>query len=152
MAVLHRLSPALLVVLVATPALAQPQAVTLGTIFGDAAPTMKLLMVLLIAGMLASMVISVRKIMAGPALVGGSAFLSALRLGGPLIGLLGAAFNGVMILIGLANVGEPVPFAIIAPGLAEGATIAMLGLLAGVIAVICNWAVEARIDRAVLRP
>jgi len=152
MAVLHRFSAVLLATLIATPALAQQQAISFGTVFGDAAPTMKLLMVLLIAGMLASLVIAARKIMAGPALVGGSAYLSALRLGGPLIGLLGAAFNGVMILIGLANVGQPVPFAIIAPGLAEGATIAMLGLLAGVVAVICNWAVEARIDRAVLRP
>jgi hypothetical protein len=27
-----------------------------------------------------------------------------------------------------------------------------LGLLTGVVAVICNWVVESRIDRAVLRP
>jgi len=121
-------------------------------VFFDAALTMKLLIVSLVAGMIAAVVIALRKLMAGPALVGGSAFLSALRLGGPLVGLLGAAFNGVMILIGLANIREPVPFGVIAPGLAEGATIAMLGLMTGVVAVVCNWSVEARIDRVVLRP
>lgn len=146
------LCAALLLASVATPTLAQSQGLTLATVFFDAALTMKLLIVSLVAGMIAAVVIAVRKLMAGPALVGGSAFLSALRLGGPLVGLLGAAFNGVMILIGLANIREPVPFGVIAPGLAEGATIAMLGLLTGVVAVVCNWAVEARIDRVVLRP
>jgi MotA/TolQ/ExbB proton channel family len=138
--------------LMATPAMAQQQGLTLGTVFGDAAPSMKLLMLLLIVAMIASIVIAVRKIMAGPALVGGSAFLSALRLGGPLIGLLGAAFNGVHMFIGISNSPDPVPFNVMAPGFAEAMTIAMLGLLAGVVAVICHWAVESRIDRAVLRP
>ncbi len=44
------------------------------------------------------------------------------------------------------------PFGVLAPGLAEAATLAMLGLLTGVVAVIAHWAVESRIDRAVLRP
>ncbi len=143
---------ALIALLMATPALAQQQGLTLGTVFADAAPSMKLLMLLLIAGTIASIVIAVRKIIAGPALVGGSAFLSALRLGGPLIGLLGAMYNAVMGFIGIASSPEPVPFNVLAPGLAEAATLAMLGLLAGVVAVVCNWAVESRIDRAVLRP
>lgn len=138
--------------LMATPAMAQQQGITLATVFAEAALSMKLLMLLLIVAMIACVVIAVRKIMAGPALVGGSAFLSALRLGGPLIGLLGAMFNAVVGFIGIANSPEPVPFNVIAPGLAEAATLTMLGLLAGVVAVVCNWAVESRIDRAVLRP
>lgn len=148
----YRLSVFLMATLSATPALAQQGAVTLSTVIGEAAPTMKLLMLVLISGAVASVIIAVRKIMAGPALVGGSAFLQALRLGGPLIGLLGAAFNGVQMFIGLSNSPEPVPFGLLAPGLAEAATLAMLGLLTGVVAVICNWAVESRIDRAVLKP
>jgi len=102
--------------------------------------------------MIAAVVIAIRKVKSGPALVGGSAFLSALRLGGPLVGLLGAAFNGVQMFIGISNSPNPVPFGVLAPGLAEATTLAMLGLLTGVVAVICNWTVESRIDRAVLRP
>lgn len=151
MARIARYPAAFLVAMLATPALARQQGITVGTVFGDAALSMKLLMLMLIAGMIASIVIAVRKIMAGPALVGGSAFLSALRLGGPLIGLLGAAFNGVQMFIGIANSPNPVPFNVLAPGFAEATTLAMLGLLTGVVAVICNWAVESRIDRAVLR-
>jgi biopolymer transport protein ExbB/TolQ len=113
---------------------------------------MKLLMVLLVLSMIAAVVVAVRKIAAGPQLVGGSAFLSALRLGGPLLGLLGAAFNGVMIFIGLSNQPGPIPLSVLAPGVAEALTLAMLGLLAGVVAVVAHWAVESRIDRAVLAP
>ena len=39
---------------------------------------------------------------------------------------------------------------VLPPGLAEIALLILLGLLSGVVAVVCHWAVEARIDRAVL--
>lgn len=120
------------------------------TIFFDAAPLMKLVMFLLIIATLAAVVVAVRKVLSGPSLSGGSTFLQALRLGGPLIGLLGAAFNALMINIGIANVGD-VSYAVLAPGMAEAAFLFLLGLIAGVVAVICNWVVEARIDRTVLR-
>ncbi|MFJ6023410.1 MotA/TolQ/ExbB proton channel family protein [Brevundimonas sp. NPDC092305] len=120
------------------------------TIFFDAAPVMKLVMFLLIIATLAAIVVAVRKVLSGPSLSGGSTFLQALRLGGPLIGLLGAAFNTLMINIGIANVGD-VSYAVLAPGVAEAAFLFVLGLIAGVVAVICNWVVEARIDRTVLR-
>ena len=57
-----------------------------------------------------------------------------------------------MIFLGLSNSAAPVPMATIAPGLAEALTLATLGLLTGVVAVFANWAVESRIDRAILRP
>ncbi|MNU37391.1 MotA/TolQ/ExbB proton channel family protein [uncultured Brevundimonas sp.] len=135
--------------LLAFPALAQAEPLTPGGIFADAAPSMKLIMILLLVAAVAAVAVTARKLMSGRHLSGGSAFLSALRLGGPLIGLLGGAFNGLMILIGLSQ--GPQPFHVVAPGLAEAAFLVFLGLFCGVVAVICHWAVEARIDRAVLQ-
>lgn len=121
-------------------------------IFWNAAPTMKGLMLALILAALAAIVLTVRKVLSGPQLSGGSAYLQALRLGGPLIGLLGAVFNVLMMNIGIANVGQEPPYHVLAPGVAEASFLFLLGLIVGVVAVICNWIVEARIDRAVLRP
>lgn len=135
------------------PGLALAQAkITPTVVFADAAPPMKLIMILLLVAALAAIVVTVRKVLSGPRLTGGSAYLQALRLGGPLIGLLGAAYNVLMINIGIANIGEQPPYNVLAPGVAEAAFLFVLGLIAGVVAVICNWIVEARIDRAVLRP
>ncbi|WP_122465762.1 MotA/TolQ/ExbB proton channel family protein [Brevundimonas sp.] len=117
----------------------------------NADPTMKLMMLLLIAASLAAIGLTVRKLMTDQTLTGGSTFLQALRLGGPLIGLLGAAYNVLIINIAIANIGEQPSYPVLAPGIAEGALLFVLGLIAGLIAVICNWIVEARIDRAVLR-
>jgi hypothetical protein len=128
----------------------QAQAATLNPtlVFMDAAPAMKVVMIILIVATLGAVGVCVRKLMAGPNLSGGSTFLSALRLGGPLLGLMGGAYNGLMIFMGLAR--GPQPFHVIAPGLAESALLVLLGLICGVVAVACHWAVEARIDRTVL--
>jgi len=131
-------------------ALAQTR-ITPAVVFADAAPAMKLIMVLLLVSAIAAIVVTVLKVLSGPRLTGGSAYLQALRLGGPLIGLLGAAYNVLMINIAIANSGEQPPYHVMAPGVAEAAFLFVLGLIAGVVAVICNWIVEARIDRAVLR-
>ena len=131
-------------------ALAQTR-ITPAVVFADAAPAMKLIMVLLLVSAIAAIVVTVLKVLSGPRLTGGSAYLQALRLGGPLIGLLGAAYNVLMINIGIANIGEQPPYNVLAPGVAEAAFIFVLGLIAGVGAVICDRIAEARIDRAVLR-
>lgn len=127
-------------------------AMTPTDIFWNAGPTMKGLMVVLIVATLAAIAVTVRKVLSGPRLTGGSAFLQALRLGGPLIGLLGAAYNILMINIAIANIGQQPSYPVLAPGVAEAVFLFVLGLITGVVAVICNWIVEARIDRAVLRP
>lgn len=132
-------------------AMAQDEKLTPAKVFIDAAPSMKFLMLALIVAMAAAVVITVRKVMSGPHLNGGSAFLSSLRLGGPLIGLLGATYNAVLSFMAIANLKQDFPLAVYAPGFAEAFTLFFLGLLAGVIAVICHGIVEARIDRAVLR-
>jgi hypothetical protein len=90
--------------------------------------------------------------MSGPRLAGGSVYLSSLRFGGPLFGCLGAAYTGVSIWLGIANWPTSATLKLVAPGLAEATFVAGLGFLAGAVAAICNWAVEARIDREVLKP
>lgn len=130
------------------PASAQAATLNPALVFLDATPAMKVVMLLLVILTLTAVGICVRKLAAGPNLTGGSAFLSALRLGGPLLGLLGAAYNGLMIFMGLSR--GPQPFHVVAPGLAECALLVLLGLICGVVAVICHWAVEARVDRTVL--
>lgn len=124
---------------------------TLSGVFADADETMKALMILLVVSALAAVVVTGLKLASGRRLAGGSAFVSALRLGGPLIGLLGAAFVLLMGFIGIANAGVSVPMAVLAPGFAEAALLFLLGLFTGVVGVICHWIIEARIDRAVLQ-
>lgn len=123
---------------------------TLSTVFADADESMKLLMIALIVASLAAIVVTAVKLAAGKRLNGGSAFVSALRLGGPLIGLVGAAFVLLSMFIGIANSSGPVPIPVLAPGFAEAALLFLLGLIAGVVGVICHWIIEARIDRTVL--
>lgn len=141
---------ALSFLLVPAAAMAQEK-LTPVMIFFDAAPLVQFLMLLLIAAIVAAVVVTIRKVTSGPSLNGGSAFLSALRLGGPLIGLAGGVYIGMMGFIFAANLDEDFPLSAYAPGFAEILALFLLGLMAGVIAVICNWIVEARIDRAVLR-
>ena len=125
-------------------------ALTPVTIFFDAALPVQIIVVALIAAAIAAVAVTIRKVASGPHLTGGSAYLSALRLGAPLLGLLGAAFNGLMMFIGLARFGDQ-PINILAPGLAEAMFLVVMGLIVGVVGVICHWIVEARVDRAVLR-
>lgn len=120
------------------------------TIFLDAAVPVQAIVVALIVAAIAAVVVTVKKVASGPHLSGGSTYLSALRLGAPLLGLLGAAFNGLMMFGALAKFGAQ-PINVLAPGLAEATFLVVMGLIVGVIAVICHWAVEARVDRAVLR-
>ena len=124
---------------------------TLGVVFGDADELNKMLMVLLMAAALAAVLVTGLKLASGKRLNGGSAFVSALRLGAPLMGLVGAAYVLLMMFIGIANFGGPVPLPVLAPGFAEAAMLFLLGVIAGVVGVVCHWTIESRIDRAVLQ-
>jgi len=130
-------------------AVAAPQ-LNPGTVFFDAALPMKVLMATLLVSAIAAVVVTVGKVARSRTLAGGSAFVSALRLGGPLLGLMGAAYTLLMMFLGMANVGVEVPMAVLAPGFAEAALLFLLGLFAGAVGVICHWAIDARIDRTVL--
>lgn len=142
---------ALAVAALALPTLVQAAPLTPLGIFADAAPAMKFIILALLASTVAAVVVCIVKLASGSKLTGGSAFLSGLRLGGPLAGLLGAAYTSLMIFIGISNVAGPVPLKVMAPGIAEAFFVLGLGVLAGSVAVIANWAVEARIDRTVLK-
>jgi biopolymer transport protein ExbB/TolQ len=119
------------------------------SIFLDAGPLIKAIILILVVAAITAVVVTVKKVASGRHLTGGSAYLSGLRLGAPLLGLLGAAFNGLMMFVALAQFG-PQPINVLAPGLAEATFLVVMGLIVGVVAVICHWAVEARVDRAVL--
>lgn len=132
-----------------TAALAQSR-LGVATVFVESAPLMKFLMLVMGVAAIAAIVVTAMKLSSGRRLAGGSSFVSALRLGGPLIGLLGAIFNLLMIFIGIANAAEPVPFEVLAPGFAEASMLFFIGLFVGVVAVTCHWVIEAQIDRTVL--
>ena len=113
-------------------------------------PLPKLIMLVLVASIVAAFVVLLIKMSRGKRLAGGSAFLSGLRLGGPIIGGLGACISLLLMTIGYANVPGDLPLKALAPGFAEALLQVGLGFLAGAVAVFCNWAVESRIDRQVL--
>jgi hypothetical protein len=124
--------------------------VTLVTVFQDAAPFQKALMVVLVLATVAALVVLALKLGSGKRLSGGSAFLSGLRLGGPILGLLGACRAALGMAMGTANVSYPVTLKVLAPGFAEIFVIFGLGVLTGAVAVFAHWMVESRIDRQVL--
>lgn len=149
---LSRSRAAAAAVALAAPVLAWAAPLTPGGVFLAAGPIPKLLMVGLVLATGAAVVVCGLKLASGSRLSGGSAYLSGLRAGGPLAGLLGAAYTALILLIGLSNAPTPPPLKEVAPGLAEIVLLIALGLLSGAVAIVGNWAVEARIDRAVLRP
>ena len=138
--------------LLALPTTADAAAhLTVDTVFWDASPAMKAVMVVLVVATIAALAVTAVKVRSGPTLTGGSAFVSALRLGGPLIGLLGASWNALTSFLAIANVGVQPPFPVLTPGFAESTLMFWLGLMSGVVGVVCHWVIEARIDRAVLK-
>jgi hypothetical protein len=142
---------ALTAALLSIPAIANAASLGPGDIFANAALLPKVLMIGLVVAMLAGVVVTVRKLASGPRLAGGSLFISGLRLGGPIAGILGGAYGALGMSLGIANVPYEPTLKVLAPGFAEVAALVMLGFLAGVVAVVLNWAIEARIDREVLR-
>jgi hypothetical protein len=146
-----RTQAALTAALLSIPAIARAAGLGPADIFVNAAPLPKALMIGLLAAMLAGVVVAVRKLASGPRLAGGSAFIAGLRVGGPLAGILGGAYAALRMSIGIANVSYEPTLKMLAPGFAEVAALVVLGFLAGVVAIVLNWAIEARIDREVLR-
>jgi len=120
-------------------------------VFALAGPVPKLIVIALLAAVAAAVIVLVLKLQDGKRLPGGSAFLSGLRLGGPILGGFGACLSLLNMTLGYANVPGDLPLKVLAPGFAEAFLMVGLGFLAGVVAVIANWAVESRIDHSVLR-
>ena len=140
-----------LLAVMATPALAGAPQLGFFQLLMFSHPLQKLIMFLIVAATVAAIAISIRKLAQGNKLVGGSAFVSGLRLGGPLLGLLGASYATMNIFVALSGFNEMVNPVILMPAIAEAFAVLIVGLISGVIAVIANWAIEARIDKEVLR-
>jgi hypothetical protein len=151
---LRQISTATMVAaLIASPAFASAAGnppLTFWLVVSNTTMSVQLILLALAASMVAAVGVCVVKLMSRAGLSGGSAYLSGLRFGGPLAGLLGASVTGFIMFVGVANLPQPVTAAQLAPGIAEAMLMIMLGLCAGVVAVVCKWIVDARIDRAVL--
>lgn len=128
---------------------------TFGGVFGDAAIEMKLLMLVLLAGVVVGLVrwgMGLGRLKAADA--GGVAaqvgFLRMLGGGGALLGLAGSAYVLLAGFMGVANVRPTPTFTIMAPGYAEAALAALLGLLASAVGVMCAKHLEGRLRVASL--
>jgi hypothetical protein len=119
-------------------------------VFEWSGPVQKLVVISLLLAIVAAIVVLAVKLSGGRRLAGGSTFLSGLRLGGPIVGALGACASLLSMTLGYAGVPGDPPLKILAPGFAEAFLQIELGLLAGAAAVFAHWAVESRIDRQVL--
>lgn len=120
-------------------------------VFANAEPLQKLIVVALLASAVAALVVLALKLRGGQRLAGGSAFLSGLRLGGPILGGFGACLSLLNMSIGYATVPGDLPLKVLAPRFAEAFFVVGLGFLSGAVAVFANWVVEARIDHTVLK-
>ncbi|WP_374470220.1 MotA/TolQ/ExbB proton channel family protein [Phenylobacterium sp.] len=124
---------------------------TLGGVFADADPIMKLVMSGLALAALAALavwILHATRRDVGRGAGGALAYLSALGAAGPLVGFFGAAYCLLHSFIGLSNVRPTPSLAIMAPGFAEALMAAMLGLLAAAIAVMGDRHLKAKIHAA----
>ena len=134
--------------LLVSPAAASAETPSLIDMAVNAAPVQQLVMLVITVATLAAIVITVLKLLPGR-LTGGSAFVSSLRFAGPVMGLLGAAYAGWNMSIGIATIGAP-NLKVLGPGFALIAFLVAIGAVSGLIAIALTWAIEARIDRQVL--
>jgi len=147
--VFRPLLPAILAAVFA-PGVASAAPLGFGDVLLHAAVAPKLIMLALAASAIAALLITGAKLARGHGLAGGSAFVSGLRFGGPIAGILGGAYGAVNMSLGLANIAYQPTLKVLAPGFAEITLLIGLGFAVGVVAVVLNWALEARIDRQVL--
>ncbi|MET3667149.1 hypothetical protein [Caulobacter sp. 1776] len=121
---LRHLSPiAAAGVLLATPALASTgrQPLTFVSIFADAALPVKMIAVILIAGLVAGPVIAVTR--------PNAKWIAAIAKSALPLGFAAAAYTLLACALGVANLGVTPSLPVLAPGLAEALMMAMLGLL-----------------------
>lgn len=102
-----------------------------GSVLADAGPVAKLLVLILAALIVASLVGAARR---GAWSLGGR-IAARLVPGGLLLGLAGAAFLAMNIVVRIVYAGEIPPFVVWAPGLAEILMVVTVGLLASTIGV-----------------
>jgi len=126
---------------------------TVGGVFADAAPEMKLMLALLLIATVAALAVwamSLGKVGKADAkgVAGALGRLRIVRSAGVPLGCLAASYVMFSSFMGIANVRPTPTLTVVAPGLAEAALAIMLGLLATTVAVICERHLEARVRRA----
>ncbi|MNT09255.1 hypothetical protein D3C72_1440310 [compost metagenome] len=136
--------------LAAGPALASPSTYGMRDVLIYANGFNKMLLLVIVLLGFASVVVTVLKLARPQRLDGGSALVSAARWAAPMLGFIGAAHLLLNLMTATAQIGEAIPLAVAAPSLAEALLLVVWGLIAGVLAVGCHWAVSARIERALL--
>jgi hypothetical protein len=126
---------------------------TVGGVFADAAPEMKLILALLLIATVASVVVwamSLGKVGKADAkgVAGALGRLRIVRSAGVPLGFLGGAYVMFSSFMAISNVRPAPSLTVVAPGLAEAMLAIMLGLLATTVAVVCERHLEARVRRA----
>lgn len=126
---------------------------TFARVIADASPQVQVLMSVMAAAAVGSVVVwamSLGKVGRGdaPSVAGALGRLKIVRSGAAPLGFLTAAYVLFCSFLGIANVRPTPTLTIMAPGFAEATLAVMLGLLATVVAVICERHLEARVRRA----
>jgi hypothetical protein len=126
---------------------------TFAGVIADAAPEVQVLMALMFAGAIGALAVwasSLGKVGKGDAkaVAGALGRLKIVRSGATPLGFLTAAYVLFSGFLGIANVRPTPTLTIMAPGFAEAMLAIMLGLLASVVAVICERHLEGRVRRA----
>lgn len=100
-----------------------------GSVFVDAGPIAKLLVLIMLALIVVSIIGAARR-GAWPA---GARIAARMVSGGPILGLAGATFLAMNIVVRVVYSGQVPPFIVWAPGLAEMLMVITVGLLASVV-------------------
>ena len=124
---------------------------TLGQIYSNAALPQKLVFLAFAGAALASLALAVSRLGNRQKPVRPSAFLSEMRVACPLVGVLSAALNGLHMMQTTVSLQVAPTVRMLAPGFMEMAALVGSGALAGLVAVILTWAVEAGSERRALR-
>lgn len=129
---------------------ANPESLTPLTVFEFAPPVEQFIIVVLILAIVAALADLALELAPGGRAAGGSAFVSGLRFGAPILGVLGACHAGLYMTLAIASIPIEPTLKMLAPGVAQAFLMIGLGFLAGALAIVAHSLVEARADRQML--
>ena len=121
-----------------------PHKLTVGLMFMDASPVVKIVLIgLLVTGAAALLILLVGLARSSKGMGGAARFLETAMAAAPIAALLGAAFGLITSFLGIAN-SNVANLAVAAPGIAEAILSLATGLLALLLAVIAYRVVKPR--------
>ncbi len=117
---------------------------TVGLMFIDAAPVVKVVLIgLLLTGLAALVILVLGLARSSRGMAGAARFLETAMVATPIAGLFGAAWGLITIFLGIANT-NVANMAVAAPGIAEAILSVAVGLLALLLAVIAHRVIKPR--------